>query len=166
MSSRRHSSSSSTGSRKQQQAADPGSSRIAAPADRSTAPVVGLLQEAAQLGCLPVPETALIASALVGSTRGFSTTSMAKCGCVGLSHFSRALYKNASNNAGKTPESTTSWETCEEPRTNQPTNVSIRTISTRDVSTLTREIYHRSSRPDPHETCTSWVTRSVSDRVS
>ena len=39
-------------------AADPESSRIAAPADRSTAPVVGLLPEAAQLGCLPGPEAA------------------------------------------------------------------------------------------------------------
>ena len=38
-------------------AAHPGSSRIAAPADRSTAPVVGLLPEENQLGCLPGPET-------------------------------------------------------------------------------------------------------------
>ena len=41
-------------------AADPGFSRIAAPADRSTAPVVGLMPEAAQLGCMPGLETALI----------------------------------------------------------------------------------------------------------
>ena len=39
-------------------AADNACSRIAAPADRSTAPVVGLLPEAPQLGCLPEPETA------------------------------------------------------------------------------------------------------------
>ena len=39
-------------------ASDAGSSGIAASADRSTAPVVGLLPEAAQLACLPGPETA------------------------------------------------------------------------------------------------------------
>ena len=39
-------------------AADPGFSRIATPADRPTAPVVGLLPEAAQLGCIPGLETA------------------------------------------------------------------------------------------------------------
>ena len=40
-------------------AADNASSRIAAPLlDRSTAPGVGLLPEAAPLGCLPGPETA------------------------------------------------------------------------------------------------------------
>ena len=39
-------------------AADPGSSRIAAPADKSTALVVGLLPDAAQLGCLPGPKSA------------------------------------------------------------------------------------------------------------
>ena len=36
-------------------AADPGFSRIAVPADRSSAPLVGLLPEAAQLGCLLGP---------------------------------------------------------------------------------------------------------------
>ena len=54
------------------------SSRITAPAERSTAPVVGLLPEAAQLGCLPGPETAHITSSLVGllvaSTRWSSAT--------------------------------------------------------------------------------------------
>ena len=39
----------------------PGFSRIVAPADRSTTPDVGLLPEAAQLGCLPGPETAQLA---------------------------------------------------------------------------------------------------------
>ena len=44
----------------QEPAAGNASSRIAAPADISTAPVsvVGLLPEATRLGCLPGPETA------------------------------------------------------------------------------------------------------------
>ena len=41
-------------------APDPGSSRMAAPVHRSTAPVAGLLPEAAQLGCVPGPETAWV----------------------------------------------------------------------------------------------------------
>ena len=65
----------------------------------------------------------------------------------------------------KKPESTTSWKKYEGPRTNQPTKVHIQKCLTRDFSTLTREIYHGSSRPDPHETRASRVTRSVSGRV-
>ena len=64
------------------------------------------------------------------------------------------------------PESTISWEKYEGPRTNQPTKVHIiQTCLTRDFSTLTFEIYHGSSRPDPHETRTSRVPRSVPGRV-
>ena len=66
----------------------------------------------------------------------------------------------------KKTESTTSWEKYEGPRTNQPTKVHIiQTCLTRDFSTLTREIHHWFSRPDPLETRTSRVTRSVAGRV-
>ena len=85
-------------------------------------------------------------------------------GC-GFSHFSRARHINAANNAGEETESTPSWEKYEGPRANQPTKVLIQTCLTHDFSTLTREIYHGSSRPDPHETLTSRVTRSVAGRV-
>ena len=81
------------------------------------------------------------------------------------SHFSRALHINASNNPDKKPESTTSWEKYEGPKTNQPTKVHIQTCLTREFSTLTGEICTGSSRLNPHETCTSRVTRSVSGLV-
>ena len=46
----------------------------------------------------------------------------------------------------------------------QPTDRRIHAV-TRDFSTLTREKCHRSSRPDPHETRISRVTRIVAGRV-
>ena len=80
---------------------------IAASADRSTAPVVGLLPEAAQLGRLPGQKTAEITSSLVGSlvgsTRWSSATGVADCPCVGcglLVIFARTPHNNAANNAG------------------------------------------------------------------
>ena len=79
-----------------------------------------------------------------------------------LSFFPRTP-KNAANNAGT--ESTTSSKKYEGPRTNQPTKVYLQTCLTRNFSTLTRETYYGSSRPDPDETRTSQVTRSSSDRV-
>ena len=48
--------------------------------------------------------------------------------------------------------------------TNRPRYIS-RHVLTRDFSTLIREMYHGCSRPDPHETRTSLVTRSVAGRV-
>ena len=42
-------------------ASDSGSSRIAPPAERYTVPVVDLLPESTQLGCLAGPETAQLA---------------------------------------------------------------------------------------------------------
>ena len=103
---------------------------------------MGLLPEVAQLGCLPVPETAWIASSLVGSTRGSSATGMAKCGFVGcgLSHFSRARRIKAAKNAG---------------RKNREHDILGKLRGTKD----------KSNRPDPHETRTSRVTRSVAGRV-
>ena len=86
---------------------------------------------------------------------------------VSFSFFARTPHNNASNNADKKPESTTSWEKYEGLRTNQPTKVHIyiQICLIRDFSTLTREICHGPSRPDPHETRTSRVTRSVAGRV-
>ena len=112
-------------------AADKASSRIAAPADRSTAPVVGLLPEAAQLGCLPGPEIALITSSLVGSlvgsTRWSSDTRMPMhVGCGFFPIFARTPHdKNhqLQTMPVKNPENTTYWGKYEGPRTNQPTEV-------------------------------------------
>ena len=90
-------------------AADNASSRIVAPADRSTAPVVGLLPEAAQLGCLPGSKTAHLTSSLVGSlvgsTRWSSATGVADCPCVwdavSFSLFARTPQNAAANNTGR-----------------------------------------------------------------
>ena len=57
-------------------AAGNASSEITAAADRSTFPVVGLLQEAAQLGCSPGPETVKIISSLVGPLVGSTRCSI------------------------------------------------------------------------------------------
>ena len=84
-------------------------------------------------------------------------------GC-GLSPFSRAIHINVQNNAGIKTEDTTYWENYEGPTTDQPTKVYIQTCLTLDVSTLTRGICHGSSRPDPCETRTPWVTRSLAGR--
>ena len=82
-----------------------------------------------------------------------------------LSFFARTPHNNAANTAGKKSESTVSWEKYEGPTTNQPTKAHVQTCLTRDFSTLTREIYHGSSRSYPHETRISRVTRSVTGRV-
>ena len=65
----------------------------------------------------------------------------------------------------KKAESTKSREKYEGPRTNQLTKVRIQTCLTRDFSTSTREIYHGSNRPYPHEARTSRVTGSVAGRL-
>ena len=67
--------------------------------------------------------------------------------------------------AVKKPESTASWGKYQGPRTNQPAKVHTQACLTRDFSTLTREIYDGSSRPDPHKTRTSRATRGVEGRV-
>ena len=111
-------------------AADNASSRIAAPADRSTVPVVGLLPEAAQLGCLPGPETALIATSLVGSlvgsTRWSTGTGMPMrvgCGFFPIFRAHTTSHNQLQTMPVKNLENTTFWEKYEGPRTNQPTEV-------------------------------------------
>ena len=158
----------------QQSASDNSSLRTAAPVDKSTAPVVGLLPEAAQLGCLPGPETALITSSLVrslvGSTRWSSGTGAGICPCVwvvvSFPFFARTshdvIINNAANNAGKARKHDILRKLRE--TKGQPTDRGIHTL-TGDFSTLTREKCHGSSLPDPHETRISQVTRIVSGQV-
>ena len=92
------------------------------------------------------------------------------CGCMGcaLSHFSRAHHKILQTMPVRKQRTRHLGQSTRNqgPRTNQPTKVLIsRHVLTRDFSTLTREIRHGSSRPDPHEIRTSRVTRSVASRV-
>ena len=62
----------------------------------------------------------------------------------------------------KKRENTTCCEKYEGPRTNNDGGIH---ALTRDCSTLIREKYHGSSRPDSHETCISRVIRIVAGRV-
>ena len=72
-------------------------------------------------------------------------------------------YASAANNAGKQPRGHDILEQVRGTK-NQPTDLVIRAL-TREFSTLTREKCHGSSRPDPHETRISLVTRIVAGRV-
>ena len=72
-------------------------------------------------------------------------------------------YSSAANNAGKKRREHDILGTVRGTK-DQPTDRGIHAL-TRDFSTLTREKCHGSSRPDPHKTRISRVTRSVAGWV-
>ena len=92
---------------------------------------------------------------------------MANCPCVldavSFSFFARTPQNAAANNTGRNNQRTR--HPGKSTRTkDQPTDRGIYAL-TRDFSTLAREKRHGSSRPDPHETRISRVTRIVAGRV-
>ena len=106
---------------------------------------------------------------LVGSTRWSSATGVANCpfhacGLRFIYHFSRAHHKVLLQTIPV--ERTIEQNILGKVRgtKGQPTDRGIHAL-TRDFSTLTREKCHASSRPDPHETRISRVTRIVAGRV-
>ena len=121
------------------------------PADRCTAPVVGLLPEAAQLGCSPGPEIAHIDSSLVGWLVGLTwwsgATGAANYPCVWvavyLSFFARTPQEKSccKQYPYKEPEDILGNVRGTK---DQPTDRDIHAL-TRDFSTLTREKCHGSS---------------------
>ena len=122
---------------------------IAAPQrSRSTAPVVGLLQQAAQLGCLPGLETAQVSSSLVGSLAGSTrwySEGAANCPCVwvavSLSCFARTPQNAAAKNTGIKNHRTRHPGKSRTDKGPKPTDQGIH-ASARDFSTLIRDKCH------------------------
>ena len=125
----------------------------------------------AQLGCLPRPETAYITSSLVGSligsTRWSSATGVASCprGCGFFVIFPTHTTKNDAANDTRRNNYRTRHPG-KNTRDQGPTDQGIHCHAlTRDFSILTHMKCHGSSRPDPHETRISRVTRVVAGRI-
>ena len=122
---------------------------IAAPQrSRSTAPVVGLLQQAAQLGCLPGLETAQVSSSLVGSLAGSTrwySEGAANCPCVwvavSLSCFARTPQNAAAKNTGIKNHRTRHPGKSRTDKGPKPTDQGIHALA-RDFSTLIRDKCH------------------------
>ena len=140
-----------------------------------------LLPEAAQLSCLPGPKAAKLARS---PGRKHKPSGQSYCVDLGVGrhslvkarmcailfhlfrgHTTKIFLKSTIQQKKRTQlydisrKSTRDQET-----TNRPTYQRLY-VWTRELSSLTREVRHGASRPDPHEICVSRVNRNVADRV-
>ena len=153
--------------------------RIAAPADRSTASTVlaagggtaRLLAEARSCTASSLTQAEAIGAELFCVDPGVGRHSLVKARMCAIlfhlfrGHTTKIFLKSTIQQKKRTQlydisrKSTRDQET-----TNRPTYQRLY-VWTRELSSLTREVRHGASRPDPHEICVSRVNRNVADRV-